>query len=240
MSLTLATAGRVLSQLRRDRRTVALLIVLPCAIVGLIAWMFTGTPVLDQMGPVLVGFFPLFVMFLVTSVAMQRERSSGTLERLMTTPLRKGELVAGYALAFGMLAVVQALVVVGFALVVGMDVDGPLWLVVAVAILTAVLGCTLGLAASALARTEFQAVQMMPLVIIPQLITCGLLMPRDQMPTVLEWVSRVLPLTYTVEVMRQLAAGDGWSDVSGAVAVVAAWTLGAVVLGVLTLRRRTG
>ena len=239
MTLALATAGRVLAQLRRDHRTVALLIVLPCAIVGLIAWMFSGTPVLDQMGPVLVGFFPLFVMFLVTSVATQRERSSGTLERLMTTPLRKGDLVAGYALAFGALAVVQALVVVGFALLVGMDVAGPLWLVVVVAILTAVLGCTLGLAASALARTEFQAVQMMPLVIIPQLITCGLLMPRDQMPTVLEWVSRVLPLTYTVEAMQQLAAGSGWAEVQGAVAVVAAWTVGAVVLGVLTLRRRT-
>ena len=126
-----------------------------------------------------------------------------------------------------------------FALLVGMDVAGPLWLVVVVAILTAVLGCTLGLAASALARTEFQAVQMMPLVIIPQLITCGLLMPRDQMPTVLEWVSRVLPLTYTVEAMQQLAAGSGWAEVQGAVAVVAAWTVGAVVLGVLTLRRRT-
>ncbi len=239
MTLTLATARRVLAQLRHDHRTVALLLVLPCAIVGLIAWMFHGTPVLDQMGPVIVGFFPLFVMFLVTSVATQRERSSGTLERLMTTPLRKGDLVAGYALAFGALAVLQAFVVVGFALAVGMDVEGSLWLVVVVALLSAVLGCTLGLAASALARTEFQAVQMMPLVIVPQLITCGLLMPRDQMPTVLEWISRVLPLTYTVEVMHQLAAGAGWHDVRGGIAVVAAWTVGAVILGVLTLRRRT-
>ncbi|WP_425955135.1 ABC transporter permease [Xylanimonas sp. McL0601] len=239
MSLTLATADRVLAQLRHDHRTVALILVLPCLIVGLVAWMFNGTPVLDQFGPVLVGFFPLFVMFLVTSVTTQRERSSGTLERLMTTPMRKGDLVAGYAMAFGGLAVVQAFVVVGFALLVGMDVAGSLGLVVVVALLDAVLGCTLGLAASAVARTEFQAVQMMPLVIIPQLITCGVLMPRDEMPQVLEWISRVLPLTYAVEALQQLAAGATWTDVRGAVGVIVLWIVGAALLGVLTLRRRT-
>ncbi|GAB2451216.1 ABC transporter permease [Xylanimonas ulmi] len=239
MSLTIATASRVLGQLRHDHRTVALILLLPCLIVGLVAWMFDGTPVLDQFGPVLVGFFPLFVMFLVTSVATQRERSSGTLERLMTTPLRKGDLVAGYALAFGGLAVVQAFVVVGFALGVGMDVAGSLGLVVLVALLDAVLGCTLGLAASAAARTEFQAVQMMPAVIIPQIITCGILMPRDQMPQILEWISRVLPLTYAVEALQHLAAGAQWADVRGAIGVIVLWIVGAVVLGVLTLRRRT-
>lgn len=239
MSLTLATAGRVLSQLRHDRRTVALIMVVPCLIVGIVAWMFDGTPVLNQFGPVLVGFFPLFVMFLVTSVTTQRERSSGTLERLMTTPLRKGDLVAGYAIAFGVLAAVQAVVVVGFALLVGMDVAGPLGLVVLVALLDAVLGCTLGLAASAAARTEFQAVQMMPAVIIPQVLTAGILMPRDQMPQVLEWISRALPLTYAVESLQQLARGAGWVDVRGAIGVIVLWILGAVVLGVLTLRRRT-
>lgn len=239
MNLTLATAGRVLSQLRHDHRTVALIMVVPCLIVGIVAWMFDGTPVLNQFGPVLVGFFPLFVMFLVTSVTTQRERSSGTLERLMTTPLRKGDLVAGYAIAFGVLAAVQAVIVVGFALLVGMDVAGPLGLVVLVALLDAVLGCTLGLAASAAARTEFQAVQMMPAVIIPQLLTAGILMPRDQMPEVLEWISRALPLTYAVESLQQLAAGEGWADVRGAIGVIVLWIVGAVALGVLTLRRRT-
>jgi ABC-2 type transport system permease protein len=239
MTLTLATAGRVLSQLRHDHRTVALIMLVPCLIVGIVAWMFDGTPVLNQFGPVLVGFFPLFVMFLVTSVTTQRERSSGTLERLMTTPLRKGDLVAGYAIAFGVLAAVQAVVVVGFALLVGMDVAGPLGLVVLVALLDAVLGCTLGLAASAAARTEFQAVQMMPAVIIPQLLTAGIIMPRDQMPEVLEWISRALPLTYAVESLQQLAGGAGWADVRGAIGVIVLWIVGAVVLGVLTLRRRT-
>ncbi|GAB3105291.1 ABC transporter permease [Isoptericola nanjingensis] len=239
MTLTATTAGRVLAQLRFDRRTVALILVLPCLLLGLIAWMFDGTPVLDQFGPMLVGLFPLIVMFLVTSVATLRERQSGTLERLMTTPLRKGDFVAGYALAFAALALLQSLVVVGFALAVGMDVLGPLWLVLVVGMLDAVLGCCLGLAASALARTEFQAVQMMPAVIFPQLITCGLLMPRDQMPEVLEWLSRVFPLTYAVEAMQTLAAGGEWADVQGAVGAIAVFIVGAVVLGIATLRRRT-
>ncbi|GAB6938734.1 ABC transporter permease [Isoptericola variabilis] len=239
MTLALTTTGRVLAQLRFDHRTVALILLLPCLLLGLIAWMFDGTPVLDQFGPMLVGLFPLIVMFLVTSVATLRERQSGTLERLMTTPLRKGDFVAGYALAFAALALLQSLVVVGFALAVGMDVLGPLWLVLVVGMLDAVLGCCLGLAASALARTEFQAVQMMPAVIFPQLITCGLLMPRDQMPEVLEWLSRVFPLTYAVEAMQTLAAGGEWADVQGAVGAIALFIVGAVVLGVATLRRRT-
>lgn len=237
--MMLTTASRVLAQLRSDHRTVALILVLPCLLLGLIAWMFEGTPVLDQFGPLLVGIFPLIVMFLATSVATLRERQSGTLERLMTTPVRKGDLVGGYALAFGTLALLQALVVVGFALLVGMDVAGPLWLVVLVALLNAVLGCCLGLAASALARTEFQAVQMMPATIFPQLIVCGLLMPRDQMPEVLEWISRAFPLTYAVDAMQQIAAGGGWTDVAGAAGVTAAFIVGAVGLGVVTLRRRT-
>lgn len=240
MNLALATVGRVLSQLRADKRTIALIIVLPCLLLGLVAWMFEDRPeVLDFFGPIAVGFFPLFVMFLVTSVATLRERQSGTLERLMTTPLRKGDFVAGYAFAFALLALVQALVVTGFATWVGMDVQGAIGLVVLVALLDAVLGCCLGLAASALARTEFQAVQMMPLVIVPQILTAGVIMPRDQMPEALEWISRAMPLTYAIEAMQDLAAGREWADIQGDVVVICAFILGAVVLGVLTLRRRT-
>jgi ABC-2 type transport system permease protein len=240
MNLTFATTGRVLAQLRADKRTIALIVLLPCLLIGLIAWMFQDNEmVLDQFGPVLVGIFPLIVMFLVTSVATLRERQSGTLERLMTTPIRKGDFVAGYALAFAVLALLQAVVVVGWAVWLGMDVAGPLWLVFVVALLVAILGCTLGLAASALARTEFQAVQMMPAIVLPQLITCGLVMPRDQMPEILEWLSRVMPLTYAVDAMQDLAIGEEWESIQGSVGVIVLFIVGAVVLGVLTLRRRT-
>jgi ABC-2 type transport system permease protein len=188
----------------------------------------------------LLGIFPLFIMFLVTSVATLRERQSGTLERLMTTPIRRGDFVLGYALAFAALATLQALVLTGFAVwVLDMDILGQLWLVIVVAVLDAVLGTALGLAASSLATTEFQAVQMMPVVILPQLLTGGLLMPRDDMPMVLEWISRAMPLTYGMESQQQLAAGAGFADVQGQIGAIIAFIVGALVLGTLTLHRRT-
>ncbi|HEY3438951.1 MAG TPA: ABC transporter permease [Actinotalea sp.] len=240
LRLTGATAGRVLRQLRNDPRTIGILLVLPCVLIGLIAWMFEGTPVLNSFGPLLVGLFPLVVMFIVTSVATLRERQSGTLERLMTTPTGKADILLGYMVAFGVVAIVQALVLIGFSLwVAGMEVAGELWLVVVVAVLDAILGTALGLAASAIARTEFQAVQLMPVVIFPQLIASGLIMPRAEMPGVLEAVSRVLPLTYGMEALQKLAKGGGFEEVRGAVGVVVLFIVGALVLGAATLRRRT-
>lgn len=238
--LTLATTERVLRQIRNDPRTIGILLLLPCVLIGLVAWMFDGTPVLNQFGPLLVGLFPLTVMFLVTSVTTLRERQSGTLERLMTTPIGKGDVVLGYALAFGMVAVVQALFVTAITVwVFGMEVAGELWVVLLVAVLDAILGTSLGLAASAIARTEFQAVQLMPVIIFPQLLTCGLIMPRESMPAVLEAISRVLPLTYGMEALQDLAAGAGFADVRDAVLVVVGFIVLVLVLGATTLRRQT-
>ena len=238
--LTLSTALRVLQQIRTDRRLIAILLIVPCVLMGIVAWMFEGTPVIDRFGPLLLGIFPLFIMFLVTSVATLRERQSGTLERLMTTPIRRGDFVLGYALAFAALATVQALVLTGWAVwVLNMDVLGDLWLVIVVAVLDAVLGTALGLAASSLAATEFQAVQMMPVVILPQLLAGGLLMPRDEMPTLLEWLSRAMPLTYGMEAQQKLAAGSDFAGVQGAVGAIVLFIVGALVLGSLTLHRRT-
>ncbi len=240
-ALTLATARRVLSQLRHDRRTIALILLVPMVLLGLTAWMFHATPqVVDNVGPILVGFFPLLVMFIVTSVATLRERTGGTLERLMTMPLGKGDFVVGYALAFALLALVQAVVVVVWAIwVCGMDVAGPLWLLFLVAVLNAVVGSAMGLAASALARTEFQAVQLMPAFLLPQILLCGFIMPRDEMPQILEWISRALPLTYAVDAMQTIAAGGGWDQTRGAIGVLVLFIVGAIVLGTTTLRRRT-
>lgn len=238
--LTAATARRVLAQLRHDPRTLAILLLLPCLLLWLVSWMFSGTPVLDQFGPLLLGLFPLIVMFIVTSVTTLRERTTGTLERLMASPIGKGDVIAGYAIAFGLVAVVQALVLTGFTVgVLGMEVLGSLWVVMLVAVLDAILGSTLGLASSALARTEFQAVQLMPVFLFPQLITCGLFMPRDEMPAVLEAISRVLPLTYVVDALQQLALGATFADVVGDVLVIVGFILVAVVVGATTLRRRT-
>jgi ABC-2 type transport system permease protein len=239
--LTLATARRVLLQVRGDHRTLAMLIAVPCVLIGLLAWIFNGTPVFDKIGAPLLGVFPFVVMFLITSVATLRERSSGTLERLLSTPLGKGDFLGGYALAFGLLAVVQALVATGFAIwVCGLDVAGPGALLVVVAVVDAVLGTATGLFVSAFARTEFQAVQFMPAFVLPQFLLCGLLVPRNGLPRLLELLSDVLPLSYAVDAMRTLTTQvDAAGDVGRDVAIVAAFAVGAIALGSLTLRRRT-
>lgn len=240
--ITLATAGRILRQLKGDHRTVALLLVVPCVLVGLLAWVYIDSPmpIFDRIGASLLGVFPFVVMFVVTSVATLRERTSGTLERLLTTPLGKGDLMLGYALAFGLMAIIQALVATSFAVwVCGLDVEGPLWMLVVVALFDAVLGTALGLLASGFARTEFQAVQFMPAFILPQFLLCGLLVDRDQMPRVLELTSNVLPLSYAVDAMKEVTSNAS-PEIGVDLVVIALWIVVALGLGSLTLRRRTG
>ncbi|WP_112248274.1 ABC transporter permease [Kribbella monticola] len=240
--VTLAMAARVLAQLRRDHRTVAMLIVMPALLVSLMWWMFHESPgTFDRIGGPLLAVFPSIIMFIVTSVATLRERTSGTLSRLFTLPMAKLDFLLGYALAFALIAVVQAAVVVSISLyALDLDIRGSAWQLGVVAVLDGVLGTALGLLASAFAATEFQAVQMMPAVMIPQLLLCGLLLPRDRLPGVLHGVSDVLPLSYAVDAVSGVARGNGFGDGAGSDAlVVAAFIVGALVLGAATLKRRT-
>ncbi len=213
---TAATAVRVLTQLRRDPRTLALLIVVPCVLVALLKWVFDGQPqTFDRIGGPLVGLFPLITMFLVTSITMLRERTTGTLERLMTMPLAKLDLLLGYGLAFAVVAAVQGTVVsaVAFALL-DLDVAGSVFPVFLLAIANALLGMALGLFASAFATTEFQAVQFMPAFIFPQLLLCGLFVARDQMAPALEAISWALPMTYAYDALERVSV-DGCSARAG-------------------------
>ncbi len=241
-TITLAVARRVLLQLHRDHRTVALLLLVPCVLLTLLWWMFDrDARTFDVLGPPLLAMFPFIVMFLVTSVTTLRERSSGTLERLLSMPMAKLDLLLGYALAFGVVALVQALLAVGLTVgLLGLDVAGPVWALALVAVVDAVLGSALGLFVSAFAETEFQAVQFMPAFVIPQILLCGLFVPRSGLPGVLRGVSDVLPLSYAVDGMRTLQGsatltGDFWLDL----AVITAFVVGTVGLGAATLRRRT-
>ncbi|NEA19773.1 ABC transporter permease [Streptomyces halstedii] len=238
----LATAARVLRQLRHDPRTVALLLIVPALMITLLRYVFDGSPdTFDSIGASLLGIFPLITMFLVTSIATLRERTSGTLERLLAMPLGKGDLIAGYALAFGTVAVLQSLLATGLSVwVLGLDVVGSPWLLLLVALLDALLGTALGLFVSAFAASEFQAVQFMPAVIFPQLLLCGLFTPRDRMHPVLEAVSDVLPMSYAVDGMNQvLTRTEVTADFYRDVLVVAGSALLVLFLGAATLRRRT-
>jgi ABC-2 type transport system permease protein len=237
-----STTQRILRQLRHDRRSIALMLGMPILLLTLIYFMWEDQEqVFDRVGLIMLGLFPFLIMFLLTSIAVLRERTSGTMERLFTTPVGKLDLLFGYGIAFGFAAAVQATVGTGYAYwVLDLDTVGNIWLVVLIAATNAVLGVALGLFSSAFARTEFQAVQFLPVVALPQILLCGLFVPRDQMAGWLEGISNVMPLSYSVEALLEVgqyteATDLMWRDL----AIVAGVVVLALVLGASTLRRRT-
>lgn len=242
MTSTVATALRVARQLRHDPRTIVLLLAVPALLMTILRFVYDHQhPAFERAGPALMVLFPLITMFLVSSVALLRERTTGTLERLMTTPLSRLALLGGYGLTFTLLAVLQAALVTALSLgALGLSLAGSTALVVILAAAVALLGLGLGLLASAFARTEFQVVQFMPATILPQLLLCGLLVPRARMGAVLHAVSDVLPMSYAIDGVRHLAGEPGVSGAAlGDVGIVLAFAVGAILFGALTLRRRT-
>jgi ABC-2 type transport system permease protein len=240
-AIAAATAWRVLRQLRNDPRTVAMLVVVPSALMILLRYVYDGSRrTFDSIGLSLLGIFPFVTMFLVTSVAMLRERTSGTLERLFTTRLAKLDLLVGYALAFALATVVQigvvSLIAFGW---LGLSAPAGVGWVLVLALASALLGMATGLLVSAFARTEFQAVQFLPAVVLPQFLLCGLLTPRSQMVDVLRWLSNVLPMSYAVEGLARVGQGTVDAVLIRDVLVVLACIVAALALGAATLRRRT-
>jgi ABC-2 type transport system permease protein len=240
--ILVSTTGRILNQLRHDRRTIALLIGVPVLLLTLLYFMYQNAPgVFDRIGLIMLGVFPFVIMFLITSIAMLRERTTGTLERLLTTPMGKLDLLFAYGIAFGIAAAIQASVASGVAYwLFDLNTAGNTGLVILIAIANAVLGVALGLFCSAFARTEFQAVQFMPVVVVPQLLLCGLFVARDQMAGWLQAISRALPMTYAVESLQEVgmhaqATGTLWRDLG----IVAGCVVVALTLAAATLRRRT-
>ncbi|WP_093841180.1 ABC transporter permease [Streptomyces aidingensis] len=240
--ITLATARRVLRQLSHDRRTVALMLLVPVFLLVLLYYVFDADErMFSSTGASLLGIFPLITMFLVTSIATLRERTSGTLERLMTMPFGKADLILGYAVAFGVFAVAQAVLATAVAIwPLGLETTGSPWLLLVIAVMDALLGTALGLFVSAFASSEFQAVQFMPAVVLPQILLCGLFVPREQMNGVLEWISGLLPMSYAVDAMQEVVTETG---VTGSyvrdLVIVAAFALAMLLVGAATLRRRT-
>ncbi len=237
-----AVTTRVLTQLRRDHRTLAMLLVLPCALISLLWWMFQGLPGdgFSRLGPALLALIPFVIMFLVTSVTTLRERTSGTLERLLAMPMGKLDFLLGYALAFGLVAAVQSALAVAVCVwLLDLTIVGSAWMLMVVAVFDALLGTALGLFVSAFARTEFQAVQFMPAVVIPQILLCGLFVPRELLPRTLEVISDVLPLSYAVDAMLTVASSTQTAEVWGDILIIAAYVVAGLAVGALTLRRQS-
>jgi ABC transporter DrrB family efflux protein len=231
----------VLQQLRHDPRTVALVLLVPPALITLFHYVLSGQPgTFDRIGGPMVGIFPFTSMFVVTSIAMLRERTTGTLERLMTLPLAKLDLLLGYAIAFALLAVVQACITAAVAFgLLGLDIEGSVVVVILLAVGNAVLGMALGLFFSAFARTEFQAVQFIPAVVLPQILLCGLVVPREHMARALEIVSYGLPLTWAFDALDHAVRGIDGNRILRDALIVIGLTVAALALGASTLRRRT-
>ena len=240
-ALTLATTRRILTQLRHDPRTVVMLIVVPTLLMVLLRYVFNSAAVFSRVAPALLGVFPFLIMFLIASITTLRERTTATLERLMTLPIARLDLLFGYALAFGAIAVVQVSLAAGVSLWwLGLDLAGSVGMLLVIAVLDALLGMALGLFVSAFARTEFQAIQFMPVFVLPQILLCGLFVPRGDMGWLLRWLSDVMPLSYAVEALsRVTTAGTIDAVILRNLVVVACCALLALVLGAATLRRRT-
>lgn len=241
LSRTMSVAKRVLTQLRHDPRTLALMFVVPSVLLVLLRYVFDGQPGLfNQLAPTLLGVFPMIMMFLITSIVTLRERTSGTLDRLMTTPMSKVDFILGYAIAFSLLGLIQASIA-GAVMIwgLGVTVTGGEWPTIVAAVSAAFLGTSLGLFTSAFASSEFQAVQFMPAFIFPQLLTCGLFIARDQMVDWLQWLSDVMPLTYSVDAFKQVTTNTGWtSTLTWDLLVVAGFGIAALLLGSVTIRRK--
>lgn len=231
-----ATIARIVEQLRGDPRTVALVLLMPALLLTLLYFVFVDAPVMpgqkpafDTIGPIMLAVLPMMLMFIVTSVVMLRERTTGTLERILTTPLSRWNLVASYGAVFGFLALLQASLL-GWLILgpMGVEIEGQWPALLLLAVLDALFGVAFGLMASAFARTEFQAVQFMPLFVGPQIFLCGLLVPTEHMPDLLGDIAAWLPMTWAVDVVRDILdnpelANGSWLRIGGlALAVIVA------------------
>ncbi|TSA20640.1 MAG: ABC transporter permease [Actinomycetales bacterium] len=235
----LANSRRVLQQLRHDPRSMALMVFAPVLLLTILKYVYYRQPeVFQNVAVSMLGVFPMLVMFLITSVSTLRERTSGTLERLMVSPISKVEFIGGYAIAFGFASFIQAILVSSFAIgPLGLRIQGSQLALIWVAILDALLGLAIGLFVSSFAKTEFQAIQFLPVVLLPQLLLSGLLVPRSQMPRTLSDLSNALPLSYAIDATRKVAMGS--ESIVHDSLVIVAFLFGLLLVGSLTLHRRT-
>jgi ABC-2 type transport system permease protein len=236
-------AGRIFNQVIRDRRTFILIMVVPIVVMTLIWLSFPkGLGMLDYIAPALLATLALFFGFLLTGISFLRERSQGTLERLMASPVSRADIVLGYLLGFFAFALTQTLIILFYTIyVLDIHYTGDLWqiLIFQVMILTGAIN--LGIFISTFARNEFQMVQFIPLIILPQVFLCGILWPVEQMNTTLQWIAKFLPLTYAVEGLRDIMLqGKSLIDVGFDLAVLAAFAVGISIITAFTLRRSAG
>ena len=240
-SSTLTIARRIIIQLVRDRRTIALLVIAPLVIASIVGVSIPDKRMLDYTAPAILAVLILFFGFLLTGISVLRERTQGTMERLMASPATRLDIVGGYLLGFLMFALIQTLIIFFYMVyVIKINFQGDLWQILVFQVIIGVGAVCLGTFISVFARNEFQMMQFIPLIILPQMFLCGLLWPVEQMPDYLQWIARFLPLTYGVEGIRALMLqGQSLLDIGKDIGILAAYAAGLLVLAAFTLRRGT-
>jgi ABC-2 type transport system permease protein len=226
-------------QLIRDRRTIALLVIVPLVIASLIGVSVPDKSILDYTAPAILAVLILFFGFLLTGISFLRERTQGTLERLMASPVSRLDIVGGYLLGFLLFALVQTLIIFFYMIyVLKINYHGELWQILVFQVIIGIGAVCLGTFFSVFAKNEFQMIQFIPLIIVPQIFLCGLLWPVSQMPNYLQWLANCLPLTYGVDGIRaMMLQGQNLLDIGKDVGVLAAYAVGLLILAALTLRR---
>jgi len=237
----LNVARRVMLQVVRDRRTIALIIVAPLVIATVAGFSIPDKIMLDNAAPAILATLIIFFGFLITGISFLRERTQGTLERMLVSPISRMDIVAGYLLGLLLFALLQTLIMF-FYMVYVLDINyrGDLWQILVFQILVGIVAVCMGTFFSAFARNEFQMIQFIPLIIVPQIFLSGLFIQTSQLPYVLEWISKFLPLTYGVEGIRALMQqGQSLLDIGNDIGILAAFAVGLLVLASLTLRQKT-
>jgi len=235
----LTVAGRVMLQVVRDRRTIVLLVIVPLVIASIVGVSIPDKSMLDYIAPAMLATLILFFGFLITGISVLRERSQGTMERLMASPISRMDVVAGYLLGFLVFALMQTLIIFFYMVyVLHIHFRGELWQILIFQVLIGIGAVCLGTFFSIFARNEFQMMQFIPLIILPQIFLCGVLWPISQMPDYLQWIAKFLPLNYGVDGIRTLMLqGQSLLDIGKDIGVLAAYAAALLVLAALTLRR---
>ena len=237
---TLAITERIVRQMLRDRRSIGLLIVGPLIVMSLVGFsLVEQNDVLNRVAPGLLAVFVMFFTFILTGVGFLRERAQGTLERLQTTLVGSFDIMLGYMLGFLIFAVVQTAVILAFTIfALRIEYIGSLWEVAAILFLVVTVAVSLGIFISSFANNEFQVVQFIPIVLAPQIFLSGVIIPVEQMPTLFEWFSVVLPLTYAVDALREIMLrGTDLPTLWPNLAALGAFSLALLTAAVATLRR---
>ncbi len=240
LNRALAIAKRIVRQFLRDRRTMGMLFLVPVLVMTLVGLSFPSDGgVLDFIAPALLAAMALFFVFILTGVSFLRERSQGTLERVMASPVSRSEIIVGYLLGFILFAAAQALIILFYTIfVLKVHYVGALWQIFVFQLVITIVALNLGLFVSTYARNELQVIQFIPLVLVPQFFLSGLLWPVEQMNRYLQYLSKVMPLTYAVDGLRKIMLeGRTLGNVLPDLAILVGFACAMTLLGVLALKR---